>query len=195
MIQTVKRLFKSDSEKRNIYHGDFRNKIEPAFKLDKQYYRFKDQADTPHLRNFYKDYYVDQYRKGMDFESMDQYLAKIQELVDKGKLGDASYTTRALRERINVNQNLDLLYKIATVCYFTEDEDLEGFSVSDNKEKLETFRESKDLSFFLTNPMIDIFPLLSSFVSDSEVFLSRVQVAKELTSEIDSLFLRPLGKE
>jgi hypothetical protein len=190
----IRNLIKSTPEKRNIYHGDFRNKIEPAFKLDQQYYRFKDQADTPHLRNFYKDYYVDQYRKGMDFESLDEYLAKIQEQIDKGKLGDASYTTRALRERINANQSLDLLYKIATVCYFTEDEYLEGFSISDNREKLQKFRESKDLSFFLTNPMTDIFPLLSSFVSDSEVFLSRVQVAKELTSEIDSLFLHPSDK-
>lgn len=190
----IRRFIKHNPEKRNIYHGDFRNKIEPAFKLDQQYYRFKDQADTPHLRNFYKDYYVDQYRKGMDFESLDQYLSKIQEYIDKGKLGDASYTTRALRERINANQNLDLLYKIATVCYFTEDEDLDGFSISDNREKLEAFRGSHNLSFFLTNPMTDIFPLLSSYVSDSEVFLSRVQVAKELTREIDSLFLHQSDK-
>lgn len=192
----ISRFFKK-SDKKNIYHPDYRDKVEKTFKLNGvQYYRFKDQINTPHLRDYYSDFYIRQYRAGIDFEKLEEYLTKIDDFLNKGKLGDAIYINRALKERIQANLGLDMLYNIASVCYFTGDEDLERYSPTENREKIKAFKEEKeDLSFFLTKPMIDIFPLLSSFVSDSEVFLKKMDLAKELTSEIDSLFLAPSDKD
>jgi hypothetical protein len=191
-MNLLRSFFKKDPEKRNIYHVDYRDKVELAFKIDNvSYYRFKETSKTPHLRMFYMNFYIDQYRNGMEFEPLESYLEKIQDQVERGKIGDASYTIKALRERIKINQELGLLYKIATVVYFTDDEDLENFYPSENADKLKTFRKSKEHAFFLTSPMINIFPLLNSFVSDSGAFLNKVRAAEEIINEIDSLFLHP----
>jgi hypothetical protein len=192
----IRRFINSSPEKRNIYHPNYRDKVEKAFNLSGiNYYRFKDPLDTPHYRNFYSDLFIDQYRRGVSNEVLLSYLDEFDKHGNKGQIGDLMMKVRLLRERIQANQQLDLLYRIATVCYFTDEEDLETYSIPDNKHKLEVFTQSKDLSFFLTSPMTDIFPLLSGFVSDSEVFLSRVQLAKELTEQIDLLVFSPSGKE
>lgn len=192
----ISRLFKKDPQKRNIYHPDYSDQVEYAFQVNGvKYYRFKKAVKMPEFRNFYNSVYIDQYRRGVDDETLLAYLKTFKEHVDKGQLGDLAYKVRLLEERLKANQNLDLLYQIATVNYFTEDEDLESYSVTDNKKKLEEFKKSKDNAFFLTNPMIDIFPQLSLYTKDSKAFSRMAEVARELTEQIDSLVFSLQSKE
>ena len=188
MIRIIKELFKKDSDLRNIYHPSFKGKIEKAFVLNGiQYYRFKSHIDTPHLREYFNNHFIVQYRRGVDDEVLISYIEECERHGNKGQIGDLLFKLKLLKERLKANMSLDLLYQIATVNYFTDSEDLDRYTLSEQKKKLSEFKASKDLSFFLTSPMIDIFPLMSSFVSDSEVFLSRVGLAKDLTEQIDSL--------
>src|SRR5687768_10726809 len=120
MIQIFKRLFNQSPEKRNIYHPNYKDKVEKAFNLRGiNYYRFKDPLDTPHFRSFYSDLFIDQYRRGVSNEVLLSYLDEFDKHGNKGQIGDLMMKVRLLRERIQANQQLDLLYRIATVCYFT----------------------------------------------------------------------------
>lgn len=190
------RIFKRKSKLRNIYNSEYSNKIEAAFKIDGvQYYRFKEGEKLPHMRAFYFNWYVNQYEMGVDHSTLMDYLDRMDGLANKGKLGDVIVLIRLLIERTKANMGMDVLYEIASVFYFTDEEDLEEYSISKNKSKVATFRKNKDLSFFLTSPMTSLFPRLPSFVDDLEGFLKTLETTRDLTSEIDSLAFSPSVKE
>jgi hypothetical protein len=192
----IRRFISSSSPERNARHPDYKKLVEPKFKIKGvQYYAFKDAKDMPHMRIYFYHWYVNQYEMGIDHETLLAYNTRTKECANKGLLGDVIKISQLLEERIKANMGMDILYQIASVFYFTDEEDLEDYSIYKNKSKIESFRRDKDLSFFLTNPMIDFFPHLIQYTQDSKTFLQMVDSIKELTKEIDSLVLSPLDKE
>jgi hypothetical protein len=189
-IRWLNNFFNKSSQVRNVYHPDYINKVEIAFSINGvSYFRFKDTKDTPNLRWFFYNWFLEQYDLGVTYESASIFVDRALSLLDKGKIIDAGSVLKIFKELINAKAKADLIYDLATVHYFTENEMLEEYLFSMNKEKKEIFKNSKDHGFFLTNPMKDIIEQLRSSPLDLEAFLSQVKLEEEIIKEINSIVL------
>jgi hypothetical protein len=184
----IRKFFKSDPEVRNIYHPEVRVKIEYAFSLDGvKYYRYKEDHNMYEMRRFQKIQFLTEYENGLTHDDLISYIHEIKGNVNKGQLGDVALKLELLEQRTKIAKDPDTLFKIATVDFFDENEELTTYDRSYNKRKLEIFKLSKEYSFFLTRPMIDIFPQLASLAFDSVAFSSQIEEMKDLKEKIDSL--------
>jgi hypothetical protein len=192
----IRSLIKRNSQVRNIYHPDIKDKVEYAFSLNgKAYYRFKEDHLMNEMRRFQKILFLTELENGLSHDDLLAYIDKIEEKNNKGLVGDTGVILGLLKQRIQVAKDPDTFYKIASVDYFDEDEELTQYDRKYNVKKIEEFKESKELPFFLTRPMIDIFPQLESLGSDSKVFLNQLEEMRELKTQIDSLTLEQSSRK
>lgn len=183
-----KALFKANNQVRNIYHPEVRDKVEYSFTENGvKYYRYKEDHNMHEMRRFQKVIFLTEIENGLSHEDLLSYISELKKHVNKGQLGDVALKLELLEQRTKIAKDPDTFFKIATVDFFDENEDLTGYDRNYNKHKLETFKLSKDLGFFLTRPMIDIFPQLASLTLDSKHFTDQIEEMRELKEKIDSL--------
>lgn len=188
MINKIKSFFKKDHDIRNVYHPDVKGNVEHAFNLNGvAYYRFKEDHLMYEMRRFQKIVFFTELENGISHDDLISYIKEIEGHVNKGQLGDTALKLRLLKQRVELHKDPDTFYKIASVEYFDENEELTHYSRDYNKTKIETFKNSPELSFFLTKPMVDIFPQLASLALNSQDFSHEMGVMKELKEQIDAL--------
>jgi hypothetical protein len=187
----IHRLIKRNNQVRNIYHPDIKDKVEYAFSLHgKRYFRFKEDHLMYEMRRFQKIIFLTELENGLSHEDLLAYIDVLEQHNNKGQIGDTGLKLKLLRQRVEAAKDPDTFYKIATVDYFDDEEELTKYDRDYNKKKLQDFKESKELPFFLTRPMLDIFPQLASLALDSEAFTAQIQEMKDLKDQIDSLTLK-----
>jgi hypothetical protein len=187
----INRLIKRNNQVRNIYHPDIKDKVEYAFSLHgKRYFRFKEDHLMYEMRRFQKIIFLTELENGLSHEDLLAYIDVLEQHNNKGQIGDTGLKLKLLRQRVEAAKDPDTFYKIATVDYFDDEEELTKYDRDYNKKKLQDFKESKELPFFLTRPMLDIFPQLASLALDSEAFTAQIQEMKDLKDQIDSLTLK-----
>lgn len=192
IIRAIKSFFKKDPQVRNVYHPDIKDKVEFAFSLHGvQYYRFKEDYHMNEMRRFQKIIFLTELENGISHDDLLVYIAKFRENNNKGLVGDNGALLNLLDQRIKIAKDPDTFYKIASVDYFDDSEELTQYDRKYNQKKIDAFKSSKELPFFLTRPMIDIFPQIASLALDSEHFLREIQDMRDLKKEIDSLILKP----
>lgn len=188
IIRAIKSFFKKDPQVRNIYHPDIKDKVEYAFSLHGiQYYRFKEDYYMNEMRRFQKIIFLTELENGISHDDLMVYVSKFRDNNNKGLVGDNGALLSLLEQRIKIAKDPDTFYKIASVDYFDDSEELTQYDRKYNQKKIDAFKASKELPFFLTRPMIDIFPQIGSLALDSEHFLKEIQDMRDLKKEIDSL--------
>ena len=192
----ISKLFKKDPEVRNIYHPEVKDKVEYAFTENGvKYYRYKEDHHMFEMRRYQKAIFLTEHENGITHDDLIAYIEEIKKNVNKGQLGDVALKLELLEQRTKIARDPDTFYKIASIDYFDDMEELTTYDRNYNKRKIEDFKASKELGFFLTRPIIDIFPQLATLASDSKAFLDQITEMKDLKNRIDSLTFGHSNKE
>ena len=170
--------FKSKTERK----PELKDAIQKVFSINGvNYYQFKDIAKIKCQRaltvnDFYNELTM---RATRDF--LIQHTEAIEKILNSNNIDIYKVNTlnNQLKERLEMIYETDIIYKIASVVYFTKEENPYEYDDLVGREKIDLFKSQGDAFFFKT-----LFRNLIGSVSTSEKDLATyMKVGKEITTE------------
>lgn len=173
-----------DSSKDTIKHPDFADQVEVAFECGLvKYYRFTDQYKMPTGRYKYIMAAIREVDLRMDLSTMNGYVDDLKKSLDgqakQIDLAKAWKTIFSIETRLSLAFEPAGIKKLASVCYFTEDEILTTWDKEEGKKKVEFWDKHNCLDFFLTKPISELIRLNDSSITSLETYLSQAAVILE----------------
>lgn len=178
MIKWFKKLFnKVPKLHRNIEH-----KINLAFELHGvKYYCFDDAFNVPYERALTALTYYEEFRMRCSREFLKLHVKATDEAINKGKLTNVAILNNQLKERLDFVLEPQLLYKLASVIYFDENESPLTYDFKYNSKKIKLFEANKDVNaFFLQHHIQQLIPFLKDVEVNLELYSRVVSEATEL---------------
>lgn len=158
----VKELFKSDVV------------IEPAFKVgNKTYYRFADINNLPYKRGLMAFAVYAELDMRCTREHLVLHTDAIDTLIKSNEIDifKIKQLNDQLRQRLQLTTDIDLMYKLASVAYFDENEQPESYDSAYAQKKIEFWKANAGVAdFFLSQPMLELMPFLQSVDVDLEAY-------------------------
>jgi uncharacterized protein YegL len=178
----IKKLFKRifPDKKITVYSVDERDKVIPVIKWrGVQYYRYKDNIDMRYGRYIYLATFIQAVEMRMGLDVLDAYLTKIEASLSGGKghinIGDALITLKQIRTRTKIVFDEELAYNLSSCIFFTDSEPLDTYSMKHNKEKIEAWRASGALNFFMLEPVKSLLGLTNLSETDLIKYLNQTR--------------------
>ena len=111
-------------------------------------------------------------------EYLERHTALVDEYVNAGKLSLIAVVNHNLKERMSHISNVELLYQLASVWYFSKEENCYTWNPEIAERKIAQWKKDKEvLSFFLKSPLKRYMPLPDSF---SETLLTQYTKGQNL---------------
>lgn len=166
-------------------HKNIDHKIDLAFELNGvKYYCFDDAFNVPYERALTALTYYEEFRMRCTRDFLKLHVKATDEALNKGKLTNAAILNNQLKERLDFILEPDLLYKLASVIYFDENESPLTYDFKYNDSKIKIFKENKDLNaFFLQSHIQQLVPFLKDVDLNLELYSKVVSEATELHLE------------
>lgn len=189
LLFKIKRLFKRDKEVRNVYHPDLDGKIEPAFKSKGvQYYRFKKEVEMFWGRYMFLQTFLYEQNLRMDNSMLKKYMESLSKHLngDKGKidLGKAFQIITQILSRCEMAFEIDTTYRLASVLYFDDKEEVWLYDKKYNDQKITAWKEDRMVDFFYQMPMTEFLNLSDSSPAALVTFMEQQkEILGALTSE------------
>lgn len=158
-------------------HPDYKKLIEFAFEIDgEEYYAFKTIADMPSERYYKSSEFMVELELRIKRETLLSYLTKMEELGNQGNFGKMLAIIEELKYRTEMLIETETLYRLASCVFFTLDEDITGYDIDYNDEKIAKFKKQKIDSFFLKEPVSRFIPLAGISAEDLALCLKLSEV-------------------
>jgi hypothetical protein len=174
----------------NIYHPDFYDAVEPAFKAaGKQYYRFRKETSIPWGRYMFMQTFLKEQELRMDLKTLHEYVTRMKHAVNgsvaKGiDLITVIKTLTQMESRIELAFEVDTTYRLASVMFFDDQEDLYTYDKAHNDKKIQTWKECRAVDFFYTMPMSELLGLNNSSPEGLRQFIdSQVEILRDLAAD------------
>lgn len=172
----IKKFFKRNVNKTNIYHPDFEDKIETSFVAGgKQYYRFTRESVMPWGRYMIMQDYLAAQALRLTPELLKKYMANLKKVLNGSKgvieLGNAFKIVGQIESRLELAFETETTYKLASVLFFDDSEDLYKYDKAYNDKKIAAWKEAKSVDFFYTMPMSGFLGLSDSSPADLRTFM------------------------
>lgn len=166
--------------------------IEYAFTVGGvKYYQFADIFNIPFERGLMA---VAVYNE-LDMRCSREYLMKHTETVSellKGQEIDIykiNTLNEQMKQRLQLVTDVDLLYKIASVCFFSEEEDPALYEQDYCVKKIAYWKEHRGVAdFFLQKPLVELIPFLQNVEVDLDTFTNLNNELNELHLERFRMF-------
>lgn len=160
-----------------------------------EYFMFVNEQNMPAERAF----------SAMDiYEELDQritrdYLEKMFEgmvsALNKGDLEKAFKLVHFAQQRLKHITNIEILYKLASVLYFTKEENCYKYDREYNEKKIEKWKKSDIDAFFLKMPISDYLPSFDGSTMNTKLYTLAQNEDLLRGMEILSSTLSGSGKE
>lgn len=188
MIKFLKRVFGNAEPAPNIYHPDFKDNIEPAFKSrGVQYYRMKKETKIPFGRYRRMQEYLLEYDLRMKLETFIAYLDGLEKnlfgAVGTVNLNNAFKIINNMRARVSLAFTPQQAYNLASIVYFDDTENLYGYDEEHNKKKVAAWMEDKKVDFFYTRPLDELLDLRNFSETD---LINFIQVSSGIINDLTS---------
>lgn len=176
-------------EKFNIYHVDIADSIEEAFECGLiKYYRFKSEFRLPTGRYKYHYKYLQQNAIKTDPETLKADVKEARSWLSgerkKIDIGNAMQALYKIETRASLPFDPELARKLASVSYFTDDEDLSTFDEEHGNKKIQHWKDNNFNDFFLMMPVVELLNLKGISITSLEEYLKEAQaILQELTLE------------
>jgi hypothetical protein len=183
----------------NIHHPDLADKIEFAFEVGpafrkRKFYRMKADANEtndfklPTGRYQFIDTFLAEVNLRMRASTLVRYLDELEKHLDGGKgtvnLAKAFQTIYAMRSRVNLGFDPELVKRLASVVYFDETEDLSTYDKDYCDKKIAFWEKYECYDFFLQRPIAELCDLNGTSVTALKTYIQvATQVIKDLTLE------------
>lgn len=175
----------------NVHHADFIGMCEPAFKVGNvQYYRFCKETSMPWGRYMFLQTFLHAQELRIDMDLLKGYIQLMKKAVNgNAKIGIDLITVMKvitqLESRCELEFEVETTYRLASVMYFDQNEDLYHYDKAYNDNKIATWKEAKVVDFFYTRPMDELLGLSSSSPEDLRRFIDQqTELLNELTIEM-----------
>jgi len=174
------------------YFPDSHFVIEKAFTIaGVDYFQFSSFADIPGGRGFWTGAFWNEYQMRCTLE----YLLKHCEVTDKIlknkkeiNIYELKLLNDQLKERLEMNFDVDCMYKLASVTFFDKNESPINYDVKYNRKKIEFWKKhAKVEDFFLSEPLLNHLNFLKQFDTYLESYLT-------LMNELNTLHLEYLSQ-
>ncbi len=160
MIKKFKALFYKvvTAKPFTVWHPEIKDKVIFVTRWGgRDYYRYKDNIDIIYGRAIYLFTFLQAVETRMSLEVLNAYLDKLEANLSGGKgninIGESLIVIKQLRTRTKIVIDEELAYNLASCVFFTDDEPLDTYSMEMNKKKIEAWRASGALNFFMLEPV------------------------------------------
>lgn len=176
---------KKNPELKNVTHPDFIDKVEKAvkpdgelFKVDGvQYYRFLKELNMPWGRYMYQQTFLYEQNLRLECSLLKKYMESLTKILNGNKgvieLGKAFQIIGQIQSRCELAFEVDTTYRLASVIYFDETEDLYTYDKAHNDAKIAAWKEAKTVDFFYMMPMKEFLNLSDSLPQDLVTFMDQ----------------------
>jgi hypothetical protein len=153
-----------------------------------EYFAFVNEQNMPAERAFSAMDVYEQLNQRITKEYLDVLFAGLHSALNKGDLVKAGNLVTFAQQRSTHITNVEILYKLASVLYFTKEENCYRYDHEYNEKKIAGWKKSRDIdAFFLATPIKDFLP---SFDGSNLNTLLYTQIQnKELMSNMNDLLL------
>jgi len=149
-----------------------KNAIEFVFECeDIRYYKFANELNMPIDRAMSAtDIYAEMELK-VDSQFILSHCKAVNEALNKGKLTEVALLNQVLERKTSQITNIDLMYKLASVLYFSESENPHVYDYAVAKKKMESWKRQKEVhAFFLQMPIKDFLPSFNTSEMNLELY-------------------------
>jgi hypothetical protein len=171
-------------------HTKDKYKIVKAFEFGgKQYFQFEDVFNVAVGRGMVASEYYNEFSMRCSREFLQAHCTAIHNAINNKngiQISEIAKLSNQLKERLDLIFDVELMYKLASVIYFDENESPYNYDFKYNLEKIKTWKELKLSDFFLQVPMNDIIPLTGLSEQDLDIY---TEVSKKInTHHLESIF-------
>lgn len=178
-------------EKFTIYHPSIEGQTEVAFEVNMvKFYRFKDEYRHPTGRYKYVYKCLKEMELSMNRETLAEYVKQLKNILNGGSKGQAINMGEAWRLLHNMETRTTLPFdpgmvkRLASVVYFTDDEDISTYDQSYGDFKIKLWDDNNVHDFFLTRPIAELLNLNNTSLESLEEYLTTAKgILEELTLE------------
>ena len=134
----------------------------------------------------------------LDMRCSRDYLLKHQQAIDsilKSREVDIfkiKQLNDQLNQRLNLITDIDLMYKLASVAFFDENENPESYDYAYNEKKIKFWKENTGVAdFFLSLPVMKLMP----FLTDVDIDLDSYSILNDELNQIHLDLLRIMSSK
>jgi len=180
--------------------------IEKAFEISgRTYYQFSNIADMPAGRGLYLGGFWAENEIKCDRDYLLRHCEVMDDILSNKEISIFNIKTLndQLRDRLNSNFDVDILYKLASVAYFDKNEDPISYDPEYNRKKIEFWRKNKPVGvFFSQEPLLKYLDFLQQYEPYLQTYLQISQEVNqihfqrlELLSSKNTLTTQKSGKK
>lgn len=177
LIRELAEVWRIEWDKRRKQKEKYR--IEYAFTCGgTKYYRFADITNLPYERGLMALQVYNEVEMRCSREFLIQYTDAIDKIlreqnIDIFKINELN---KILRQRLALPTNTDLLYKLASVCFFDKSENPAVYEPAYAEKKIAKWRKDKGVhDFFMQKPLLELMPFLQSVDTDLDTYSAMLQ--------------------
>ncbi len=153
------------------------------------YYQFDDVFNVPFERALTALDFYEELRMRTSRDLLLLHVTATNEALNKGKLTEAARLNQQLKERLEWIIEPDLLYKLASVVFFDENESPYIYDHKYGQQKIKNWKKESEINaFFLQMPIIKLVPFLQDCEIDFRTYSQLVQ--KISKHHLDSTLLQ-----
>lgn len=111
---------------------------------------------------------INQLELRVDRRYLELHVELTKDYIRAGKLDMVAVLNRNLEERMNHISNVDMLYALASVWYFSKEENVYTYNHEYAEKKIAAWRKDKEvLAFFFKSPLRRYMPLEDTFIENT----------------------------
>lgn len=187
LIKDLAEVWRIQWDKKREQKNKYR--IEYAFTCGgTKYYRFADITNLPYERGLMALVAYNEVEMRCSREFLIKYQGAVDKLLHDQKIDifKIQQLNEILKQRLQLPTDVDLLYKLASICFFDKSENPAVYEPAYAEKKIAKWRKDKGVrDFFMQTPLLELMPFLGSVDTDLDTFSA-------LQAEIDAIHSQAL---
>lgn len=185
LIKDLREAWRIELDKRREQKEKYR--IEYAFTCSgTKYYRFADITNLPYERGLMALVAYNELDMRCSRDFLIRYQGAIDDILHQQKIDifKIQQLNELLKQRLRMPTDVDLLYKLASICFFDKSENPAVYEPAYAEKKIAKWRKDKGVrDFFMQTPLLELMPFLKSVNTDLDTFSELQKEIKMTHSE------------
>jgi hypothetical protein len=185
LIKDLREAWRIELDKRREQKEKYR--IEYAFTCSgTKYYRFADITNLPYERGLMALVAYNELDMRCSRDFLIRYQGAIDDILHQQKIDifKIQQLNELLKQRLQMPTDVDLLYKLASICFFDKSENPAVYEPAYAEKKIAKWRKDKGVrDFFMQTPLLELMPFLKSVNTDLDTFSELQKEIKMIHSE------------
>lgn len=185
LIKDLMEAWRIELDKRREQKEKYR--IEYAFTCGRtKYYRFADITNLPYERGLMALVAYNELDMRCSRDFLIRYQGAIDDILHQQKIDifKIHQLNELLKQRLQMPTDVDLLYKLASICFFDKSENPAVYEPAYAEKKIAKWRKDKGVrDFFMQTPLLELMPFLKSVNTDLDTFSELQKEIKMIHSE------------